>query len=51
MNKIFKKSLVIRTLINKNGIRLSGQVIVRLPRNQKRTLRMQRRKLRSIIKK
>ena len=37
---IFKRLLVIKTLINTNGIRLNGQVIIRLLGNQKRTLRI-----------
>ena len=37
---IFKRSLVIRTLMNKVSIRSSGQVIIRLLGNQKRTLKI-----------
>ena len=29
MNRIFKKSLITKTLININSIRLNGQVIIR----------------------
>ena len=40
MSKMFKRSLVMRTLMDKNGIKLSGQVIIRLFRSQKKILRM-----------
>ena len=40
INKIFKRSLVIRILIDTSGIRLNGQVIIRLFRNQKGTLKI-----------
>jgi len=50
MSGTFKKSLVIRILMDKNGIRSNGQVIIRLLRNQKGTLRMLKKKLRNIVK-
>ena len=40
MSGMFKRLLVIRTLTDINGIRLNGQVIIKLPRSQKGTLRM-----------